>query len=64
MEKCEFQKTIVAGLEIPFWDLVRFMVKLALASVPALFILYVLFFLFTMVFGGMMHLFVATPPGV
>ena len=58
----ESKKVILSGLEIPFWDLVWFMVKLALASVPALFILYFIFSLLTMLFGGMMHLIIGPPP--
>ena len=65
MEKCDIQKTILAGLEIPFWNLVWFMVKLALASIPALFILYFILFLFAMLFGSVMHLFMVPPgPGI
>ncbi|WP_353662869.1 hypothetical protein [Hydrogenimonas sp. SS33] len=60
MEK--FEKVILAGLEIPFWNLVWFMVKLALASIPALFIIYFIFALFAMFFGGMMHMFMGPPP--
>jgi len=32
-------KIIIKGLDIPFLDLVVFLVKLALASIPAIFIL-------------------------
>ena len=48
----ERRKVVVSGLEIPFWDLVRFMVKLALASIPALFILYGVLTLLGMLFAG------------
>ncbi len=58
----ESKKVVLSGLEIPFWDLVWFMVKLALASVPALFIIYFIFALFSMLFGGVMHLFMGPPP--
>ncbi|WP_456402366.1 hypothetical protein [Hydrogenimonas sp.] len=58
----ESREVVVSGLDIPFWDLVWFMVKLALASIPALFILYFIFGLLTMLFGGMMHLFMGPPP--
>jgi len=36
----DLKKVIIAGLNVPFWDLVWFMVKLALASIPAIFIIY------------------------
>jgi len=58
----EKSKVVVSGLEIPFWDLVWFMVKLAFASIPAIFIIYFIMALFTMLFGGFMHLFVGPPP--
>jgi len=56
----EKKRVVISGLEIPFWDLVWFMVKLALASVPAVFILYLFFILFGMLFGGVVRLF--APP--
>ena len=62
MEKSDKERVVVSGLEIPFWDLVWFMVKLTLASIPALFILYFIFALFAMLFGGMMHMFAGPPP--
>jgi hypothetical protein len=52
MESEEKKSVIVSGLEIPFWDLVWFMVKLALASIPALFIIYFIFAALGMLFGG------------
>lgn len=36
----EKREVIVKGLDIPFWDLVLFLVKLSLASIPAIFIIY------------------------
>ncbi len=53
----EKEKVIVSGLDIPFWDLVWFMVKLALASIPALFIIYLFFALIGAVFNGFFGLF-------
>ena len=60
MEESE-KRVVISGLEIPFWNLVWFMVKLALASIPALFIIYFIFALFAMLFGGMMHMFMPPP---
>ena len=51
------KRVVISGLDIPFWDLVWFMVKLALASIPALFIIYAIMTLFTMIFGGVFNLF-------
>ncbi len=52
----EKDKVIIAGLDIPFWDLVWLMVKLALASIPAIFILYFFFTFFTILFGGISNM--------
>ena len=60
MEK--YERVIVSGLEIPFWDLVWFMVKLALASIPALFIIYLIFAFLGMIFGGFFHMIAMPPP--
>jgi len=46
-------RIVLAGLDVPFWDLVWFMVKLTLASIPAIFILSFIFFLIAMLFGWM-----------
>jgi hypothetical protein len=53
----EKQQVIVTDIEIPFWSMVVLMVKLAIASIPALIILSILGTLatgfFTMFVGGM-----------
>ncbi len=51
----EKMRVVLSGLEIPFWDLVWFMVKLALASVPAMFILWFFFWVFSAFFDGVMQ---------
>lgn len=38
-EKRERQMVIVADIDMPFWSMVRFMVKWAIASIPAILIL-------------------------
>ncbi|GAB6034141.1 hypothetical protein [Galenea microaerophila] len=49
----EHQKEVVIkGLDIPFWDLVVFLIKLSLASIPALFILGVVYMVLGMIFGA------------
>ncbi len=61
MEESE-KRVVVEGLDIPFWNLVWFMVKLALASIPALFIVYFIFGLLAMLFGGLFHMIMMPPP--
>ncbi len=63
MERSEKERVVVSGLDIPFWDLVWFMVKLALASIPAMLILYIFIMLFGLLFGGIANL-MAPLPGV
>ena len=53
----ENREVIIKGLDIPFLDLVVFLVKLALASIPAIFILSVVFWAIGALFGA-----VAFPP--
>jgi len=53
----DFKKVIIKGVDIPFIDLVVLLVKLALAAIPALFVIYFVFALFTMIFGGMFNIF-------
>jgi len=47
----EKQEVVVTDIEIPFMSMVVLMVKLAIASIPALFILTMLGGLFSLVFG-------------
>ena len=49
----EETKVKITGVDIPFWDLVVLIVKIALASIPALFVVWFVFMLFGLVFGGM-----------
>ncbi len=49
----EEAKVKITGVDIPFWDLVVLIVKIALASIPALFVVWFVFMLFGLVFGGM-----------
>ncbi len=63
MEKSEKERVVVSGLDIPFRDLVWFMVKLAPASIPAMLILYIFIMLFCLLFGGIANL-TAPLPGI
>jgi len=53
----DFKKVIIKGVDIPFIDLVVLLIKLALAAIPALFVIYFVFAIFTMIFGGMFNIF-------
>ena len=46
------QEVVVTNIRMPFTSMVVFMIKWALASIPALIILTLLFSLLTMLFGG------------
>ena len=50
----EPHKVIVVDLQMPFISMVMLMVKWALASIPALMILFALFSFVTSLMGGMM----------
>lgn len=47
------QHVSVVGFDMPFMDMVSFMVKWALASIPAAVILFVVGFAIVAVFGGL-----------
>jgi len=46
------QEIVVTDIKMPFASMVVFMIKWAIASIPAFFILSILFGLFTLFFGG------------
>ena len=48
------QRVVVVDLQMPFFSMVLLMVKWALASIPALMILFALFSFFTSLMGGIM----------
>ena len=64
METEEKDRVVLAGLDVPFWDLVWFMVKFAFASIPAIFIIYLIIFFFGMIFTGLGNLMMPTPTGI
>lgn len=59
------QRVEIAGIDIPFWDLVRLILKLALASIPASIVIGVLYALviavLSLVFGSFFVPFVHRP---
>ena len=48
------KRVVITGLDIPFWDLVIFLIKLSFASIPAIFVVTGVFMLIGMVTGNMM----------
>ena len=53
----ENKKVIISGINIPFFDLVILLVKLALAAIHAIILLSFIFAAFTSIFGGMFNFF-------
>jgi integral membrane sensor domain MASE1 len=51
------QEVVVTDIRMPFWSMVTFMVKWAVASIPAIIILFVLGVILASILGGvgMMH---------
>ncbi len=53
MEEYRVNEVNIVDIKMPFWSMVIFMVKATIASIPAMIILTILAFMFTMFFGGM-----------
>lgn len=51
----EKQEVTVVDIKMPFTSMVIFLVKLAIASIPTVIILSIIFALLMAVFGGMFH---------
>ncbi|WP_315905451.1 hypothetical protein [Vibrio fluvialis] len=49
------QEVTVVDIKMPFMSMVIFMVKFAIASIPAMIILGAIFSIFGFLFGGMFH---------
>jgi hypothetical protein len=45
---------VVVGFDMPFWPLVRFLVKVAIASIPAGIIIAFFYMLLGLIYGGIM----------
>jgi hypothetical protein len=52
------KRVVIGGIDIPFIDLVILLVKLALASIPAMIIIYTVFALLSTLFGGFFDFFI------
>ena len=48
------QEVVVTDIKMPFMSMVVFMIKWAIAAIPAFILLSILFGVFTMIFGGLM----------
>lgn len=59
MSDNEIQRVVVSDIRMPFWSMVIFMVKWAIAAIPALVVLFLLlmafFAVFSSVFAGLMQ---------
>ena len=52
----EKRDVIIKGVDIPFIDLVVLLIKLAFASIPAMFVIYFVLMLFGMLFDGIFQM--------
>jgi len=53
----EEKKVIISGIDIPFMDLVVLLIKLALASIPAMIVIFGFISLMSTIFGGIFNMF-------
>jgi len=53
----EANNVVIRGVDIPFMDLVVLLVKLAFAAIPAMVVIYFVFALMSMLFGGFFQMF-------
>jgi hypothetical protein len=51
------KKVIINGIDIPFMDLVVLLIKLALASIPAIIVIFGFLALMSTIFGGVFNMF-------
>ena len=52
VESTSPQEVTVKGIDMPFWNMVGFMVKWTLAAIPAMIIISVIYFIIAAVVGG------------
>jgi hypothetical protein len=50
----EPRQVLIIDFNMPFWSIVRFMIKFVLAAIPAMIILIVIFAVFSAIFGGLL----------
>ncbi len=51
------KRVIINGIDIPFMDLVVLLIKLALASIPAMIVIFGFMSLMSTIFGGIFNMF-------
>ena len=51
------KRVIINGIDIPFMDLVVLLIKLALASIPAMIVIFGFISLMSTIFGGIFNMF-------
>ena len=54
MEENRVKEVNIVDIKMPFWSMVIFMVKVIIASIPAMIILSILYLMFALVFGGIL----------
>ena len=54
MEENRVKEVNIVDIKMPFWSMVIFMVKVTIASIPAMIILSILYLMFALVFGGIL----------
>ncbi len=54
MDNNDINQVSIVDIKMPFWSMVVFMVKAALASIPALIILAIVYAIFVAIFGGIL----------
>ncbi|WP_029407839.1 hypothetical protein [Thiomicrorhabdus sp. Milos-T2] len=52
MENNSVNEVKITDIKMPFWSMVMFMVKVSIASIPAIIILWVIFTLLAAIFSG------------
>ena len=55
MDNDQVNHVSIVDIKMPFWSMVVFMVKAALASIPAFIILTVIFAVLSAIFGGLFN---------
>ncbi|MFT6985872.1 MAG: hypothetical protein ACJAT7_001692 [Psychromonas sp.] len=55
IQRNEKQEVTIVDIKMPFISMVVFLVKLAIASIPAFIILSFIFMILSMLFGGLFH---------
>lgn len=55
IQRDEKQEVTIVDIKMPFMSMVIFLVKLAIASIPAFIILSFVFMVFGVLFGGIFH---------